>query len=356
MNRIIRDLSLCAAWCAASAVHAADHVDITWMSITNMYLDFGKTRVLADGYITRLPRDVFYSGQSGYGKTQRAVKPDVAAVKEVMDALGGPSAVNLLLTGHNHFDHSFDTGTWAKLSGARIIGAPTACLQVRAQGIPRARCTAVYGGESFEPEPGVHVYVIRWNHSGGPALNPELHEPRELSAVPRPDAGGALRAGVTEDCPNGGGNRAYLFVVDTAGGPLSIFFHDSASPVDLTTPIVMNGHDYGAPLRNLERALADAHLAGVDLWIGTGGRDVAALLLPVLKPRAHIPVHWDGLFGAFKAGTEQPFSDPALEKLLTDSGVRLVAPVQYMDKWRLDRTGLQPVDNTTVKQKLGFQR
>jgi hypothetical protein len=92
----------------------------------------------------------------------------------------------------------------------------------------------------------------------------------------------------------------------------------------------------------------------VDLWIGTGGTDVASLVLPVLKPKAYLPVHWDGLFGAFKAGPEQPFSDPPLEAALASAGVKLIKPVQYMDKWRLDRDGVRPVDNAAVKMRLGF--
>jgi L-ascorbate metabolism protein UlaG (beta-lactamase superfamily) len=357
MHRRFRDLvrPICVALCAATApAFAADHVDITWMSIANLHFDVGKQHVLADGYITRLPREVFYSGESGYGKTQRAVRPDERAVREVLGAMGGRTAVNLLLTGHNHFDHSFDTATWAKLTGARVIGARTACLQTRAQRLPESRCTAVSGGESFELEPGVRLYVIRWNHSGGPALNPELHAPVELDAVPRADANGALRAGVTEDFPNGGGNRAYLFKVAGPQGSFSWMFQDSGSAIDLAEPVVVGGQSYGAPLDNLRAAMRAAGLESVDLWIATGGADVARLVLPVLKPSAYLPVHWDGLFGAFKAGPPQPFSDPELAKLLAETGVKLVVPVQYMDKWRLDRDGVHPLENTAVKRALGF--
>jgi hypothetical protein len=34
--------------------------------------------------------------------------------------------------------------------------------------------------------------------------------------------------------------------------------------------------------------------------------------------------------------------------------VKLLKPGQYMDKWRLDRNGVQPVANTAVKSVLGF--
>ena len=355
MNPMFRMLFAGAALLGGTqALAAPDHVDITWMSITNMYFDLGNRKILADGYITRLPPEIFYSGASGYGKTQRAARPDEAAVREVLDALGGKKAVNLLLTGHNHFDHSFDTGTWAKLSGARVIGAPTACLQTRAQGIPARRCTPVLGGEVFELEPKVHLYAVRWNHSGGPALNPELHEPLELDGVPSPDASGALRAGVLEDYPNGGGNRAYLFTVDGPHSRFSWFFQDSGSPVDLHEPVVVAGKSYGAPLDNLRAAMKAAGIESVDLWIATGGRDIAALVLPVLKPKAYLPVHWDGLFGPFKAGPPKSYDDPELAKLLAETGTHLVTPVQYMDKWRLDSNGIRAVDNAIVKRKLGF--
>jgi hypothetical protein len=90
------------------------------------------------------------------------------------------------------------------------------------------------------------------------------------------------------------------------------------------------------------------------LWIGTGGRDVAALVLPVLKPKTYLPVHWDGLWRPFKAGVETPYSDPDLAALLAAADVRLAPPAQYMDKWRLDRAGLHAVDNSAMKRKLGF--
>jgi len=156
MCRILRNLFLCvAALGAGPLAHAApDHVDITWMSITNMHFALGQQRILADGYITRLPQEVFFGGANGFDSTRRPMKSDLAAVTEVFDAIGGKSAVNLLLTGHSHFDHSFDTANWARLSGARIIGSPTTCLRCVRQRFPRAvahRCSA---GKSSRSSPG----------------------------------------------------------------------------------------------------------------------------------------------------------------------------------------------------------
>ncbi len=75
-------------------------VDITWMSISNIYYEVSGAGILTDGYITRIPQSAFYGGGGGLGNSHSAYKPDVAAVSRVLDALGGPAKVTLLLTGH----------------------------------------------------------------------------------------------------------------------------------------------------------------------------------------------------------------------------------------------------------------
>jgi hypothetical protein len=346
----------CFALLASGAARAQpDHVDITWLSIANVHFDLGRVQILADGYVTRLPQDLFFGGGGGFAETHRPMHSDEAAVREVFDALGGKRGVNVLLAGHSHWDHTFDSATWARLSGARLLGPATACLQLRAQRIPRARCRPVDGGEAIELAPGVRMWVIRWNHSGTHEQNPEQHDPIELEAIPKPDASGALRAGVAEDFPNGGGTRAYLFRVDGPNGTFSWLYQDSAGASDLTNPIVIGGHDFGAPLDNLRRALAAARLDSVDLWIATGGADVASLVLPVAKPKAYLPVHWDGLFAPFKPGPAAPFADARLSAMLARARVPLVTPAGYADKWRLDPSGIKPLDNSTMKRALGLE-
>jgi hypothetical protein len=349
-----------AAFVALTTASAAapSFVDITWMSIANIYYEIGSLRILTDGYITRIPLSNFYGGGGGLAKTRRASKPDTAAVTRVLNAIGGASKVSLLLTGHSHFDHSFDTATWSGLTGAPIMGPISTCFQVKANPAVTAPCTAVYGGEKIALPDGVTTMrVVRWNHSGDSRSNPEQHNPVELAAVPIPDpVTGGLHAGVAEDFPNGGGGRGFLFTVAGSGGTISWFFQNSASTADLTLPIVINGVNFGAPLDNLKAAMTDAGLSSVDLWIGTGGAAVAQLVLPVIKPKAYLPIHWDGLGGAFLAGVPSAYSDSSLASLLSSSGVKLLKPVQYMDKWRLDHSGVQTVANTAVKQALGFTK
>ena len=53
--------------CALMSVQAAgpSFVDITWMSIANVYDELGSLRILTDGYITRLPQSAFSGGGGG---------------------------------------------------------------------------------------------------------------------------------------------------------------------------------------------------------------------------------------------------------------------------------------------------
>jgi L-ascorbate metabolism protein UlaG (beta-lactamase superfamily) len=332
------------------------HIDVTWMTVTNVYAELGSLNVLIDGYVTRIAQSNFFGGGGGLENTHSPIVPNAALVGQVLTALGGPGKVNLLLTGHSHFDHSFDTAAWSRLTNAPIIGSKTTCFQAVAQGIPVARCTEVLGGEKLTLTPGVTLRVIRWNHSGDSG-NPEQHDPVELAAVPIPDpATGGLRAGVAEDFPNGGGGRAFLFTLDGVEGPYTLLFMDSGGAQDLALPIVVGGVNYGAPIENLKAALADAGLSSVDLLIApsAGGGELAKLVVPVAHPKAYIPVHWDNFFAAFLA-RPPTFNDAAFTKYLGDQHVQLFAPVQVMDKWRLSRSGVQAVSNALVKQALPFQ-
>ena len=49
-----------------------------------------------------------------------------------------------------------------------------------------------------------------------------------------------------------------------------------------------------------------------------------------------------------------PFSDPADEDFLAKAGVKLIKPGQYMDKWRLDASGIRSVPNSEIKRALGL--
>lgn len=346
---------------AGSSALAADppKVEMTWLSIANWYFVIGGKRILMDGYVTRLPEKLFVASplyaNDRYTFTTGPAAVDMAAVTRVRDAMLGGDKLDLLLVGHSHWDHSWDTPAWSRLTGAPMVGGSSSCLQAAAQGVAAERCRSVGGGERIDLGEGVTMRVVRWNHSGD-LSNPVQHFARELYRPPVPDpAGGGLRAGVGEDYPNGGGNRAFLFTIDRPGGKLSFFVNNSASAFDLDQPIVVDGIDHGSPIGNLAAAMKDAGLAKVDLWIGTGGDAVAKKVVPVLHPATYLPSHWDGLFNAFWPGIPFPFKDEPLKTYLAEQKIALLPQTQYFDKFVLGPGGVTAVPNAEVKRKLGFE-
>jgi hypothetical protein len=159
---------------------------------------------------------------------------------------------------------------------------------------------------------------------------------------------------VGEDYPNGGGGRAFLFTVDRGGKRLSFFVHNSASAFDLDQDIIVDGVNYGAPLNNLKKAMQNAGLTGIDVYIGTGGTAIAQLIVPVVNPKVYIPNHWDGLFNNFWTGLPFPYKDDALASFLSARGIALMPEFQYFDGYRLDAHGVTRINNGRIKKKLGF--
>jgi len=344
--------------CAMPAVAAPPTVEMTWMSIANWYFKIGDKRILMDGYITRVPENLFVPSsvfpKDMYTYTKGPHGVDLPAITKVRDAVLGKDKLDLLLAGHAHWDHSWDTPAWSRLTGAPMIGSLSACLQANAQGVAGDACRIVSGGEKIDLGHGITMRVVRWNHSGD-NTNPIQHFARELYRPPVPDAAtGGLRAGVGEDYPNGGGNRAFLFTVDSSEGKLSFFVNNSASAFDLDKDVIVDGVSYGSPLGNLAAAMKDSGLTQVDAWIATGGAPVAQMVVPVIKPKPYIPNHWDGLFNPFWPGMPFPFKDDALRSYLDAQQIPLLAQAQYFDKLVLSPSGVARDTNHAVKAQLGF--
>jgi L-ascorbate metabolism protein UlaG (beta-lactamase superfamily) len=361
MPRRLAALAFAVVSCSLAAVAAAQsapRVELTWMSIANWDMKINDKRIMMDAYITRLPQSSFYPPPTIpndlYAYTRMPQGVDMESIRKVRDAELGSDKLDLLLVGHAHWDHSWDTPSWGKLTGAPLLGGISACMQAAAQGVPPASCRVVNGGEKVALGDGITMRVVRFNHSGD-ASNPIQHFARELYRPPVPDpATGGLRAGVGEDYPNGGGNRAFLFTVERGGEQVSFFVNNSASAFDLDKDILVDGVNYGSPLNNLRAAMRDAGLTQVDAWIGTGGKPVAEMVIPILHPRNYIPNHWDGLFNAFWPGMPYPFKDEALAGYLQAQNVALMPQQQYFDRYILTKAGVQRDENLEVKRKLGF--
>jgi L-ascorbate metabolism protein UlaG (beta-lactamase superfamily) len=367
-------ISLGAARPLWAASEKPQHVRLTWMSVTNWLFEVGTTRILMDGYITRIPEAAF----SGVGfATATPTKPDEPAIQRLLDALGDSGKIDFILTGHSHFDHSFDTAVWAKLTGARIIGSRSTCLQAAAQGAPASQCTSVEGGEVLPLGEQVTVRVVRWNHSGDVStpMGRVLYTPMELVKNPSVPAGAeGLRPGTLQDFPNGGGARAYLFTVTTTTGPVSWFYSNTGNADTFQQPAAVDEQFFraqgfpldnlvfaaqtSAPQDNLRAAMKDAGLNHVDVWIGYSDRGLAEAVSKILRPKVHIPHHWDGLFSSFFAGAPFPYTSVAgaegVATMLKTQAIILLPPQQYMDAYQLTAQGVTSIANEEVKRKLGL--
>src|SRR5476649_154339 len=136
-------LTACLEWFslgAAPPALAADapEIEMTWMSVANWYFKIGDLRIVLDGYISRVPGPPFFYAPKSYPGDQYAYTKapalvDVASVTRVRDAMLGSAKLDYVLSGHSHFDHSWDTPTWSKLTGAAMIGGQSSCYQAATQ-------------------------------------------------------------------------------------------------------------------------------------------------------------------------------------------------------------------------------
>src|SRR5204862_6766860 len=115
-------------------------VELTWMSIANWHFKIGDLRMVMDGYITRVPNNIFVRSTQfpadQFAFTSASWPSNVTDVMKVKFAMQNEARLDYVLAGHSHFDHTYDTALWAALTGAPIIGGKSTCLQAQSQGLP----------------------------------------------------------------------------------------------------------------------------------------------------------------------------------------------------------------------------
>jgi L-ascorbate metabolism protein UlaG (beta-lactamase superfamily) len=342
---------------------------LTWRSITNWLVEAGDTRILLDGYVTRVDRTIVNADGTSTGTT----KPDQAIVSRVGDVLLPDGKLDAILIGHGHWDHAVDASAWAHATDARIAGARSVCLQAEALGIAADRCTAVEGGEVLEIGPYVRARAVRWHHSGdSTAAGRTLRAPLELRERPAVDAAtGGLRPGFLEDYPNGGGARAWLITVRTSRGPVTLFWSntanaltwDSVLPPSDTSFLRAQGVDLSnlvwggsttAVRDHLSEAMRAEGLTAVDLWIGFPNARHIEQVASVLAPRTFIPQHWDDYMAPLLDGVARPFRPSSIEGALASAHIELVTPQRYFDRFRLEVGSVGAESGTGVRRRLGM--
>lgn len=343
-------------------------VTLTWLSVTNWLLEAGDTRILFDGYVSRVDRSTVEAD----GSSTLPAPLDTAAVQRVRAAVLPDRALDWVLVGHAHWDHGFDVPAWARLTGARIAGARTVCHQAAAHGVAADRCTAVEGGEVLELGPGIIARAVRWHHSGADTdAGRILRAPLELRDPPTLDpATGGLRPGFLEDYPNGGGARAWLITVETAAGPFTLLWSNTGNPLAWDTPIAADSvlfRERGIDIRHLEwatshiptrdhlaEALADAGLEAVDLWIGATDSAHVRQVASLLHPRFYAPHHWDDFWLPLEESPGRVFPRETVEAVTDDAGIEVIVVERLFDRIVFSGERVRREDGDNVRETMGM--
>ncbi len=174
---------------APAAAHAQAtspaQVSLTFLGTGGWKVTDGRTVVLLDPYLTRLPttalRGVHWTSHGyvadGPG-TDPVLYPDTAMLATAL-----PRADYILVT-HCHADHLLDVPFVARRTGARVIGNENAARLLRATGVADSQIITVRGGEDFDlgsfsvrAMPGLHSYVGGIGYYDGRSVPENLKAP-----------------------------------------------------------------------------------------------------------------------------------------------------------------------------------
>ena len=197
--------------------------------------------------------------------------------RKVRNAMLGTDKLDLLLVGHAHWDHSWDTPAWSRLTGAPMIGSLSACLQANAQGVTGAAAASSAAARRSTLGDGVTMRVVRWNHSGDAPTRSSTSRASctgRRCPTPRP-AGCAPASARTIRTAAAIARFSSPSIRPRASSRSSSTTRRARSTS--TRTCVVDGVSYGSPLGNLAAAMKDAGLTQVDAWIGdrrrAGGED-----------------------------------------------------------------------------------
>ena len=310
---------------AALAMSCADSqaptvTSFTWLGVTHWLVETPAGSLLLDAYTSRppfTPAGPTAAGLELFRRIEAAVRP--------------PPPVRWIFVGHSHFDHALDVGPIALETGAMVIGSRSTCFIAAAQGLSPERCTAVEGGETLSLDPRLEVRVVRVPHSSPDSIG----RFEELSAPPQ----SAL------DAPNGG-NLGFLFRLRDG---VSWFYTNSIAPIDSDDG---SGVDFATVL--------SATLGGAEppnLWLGApfGGSATLDPYLDIVRPKAFVPHHWDGLTPVLADGPTIRFDPGGLDEDLAARGTALVVPDAYLEKVELGPNEVRLDPNLEVRTALGLR-
>jgi L-ascorbate metabolism protein UlaG (beta-lactamase superfamily) len=151
----------------------ASPVRATFVGVSTLMFDDGKSAILVDGFFSR----------PGFFKTALGrVGPDTQAVTVALRKLGlidGPLTLLAVVTAHSHYDHAMDAPLVARLTGAQLLGSESTAFIGLGQGLDNNQITIAEKNRNYAFGPFV-VQMIPSLHSPTPWNNG--HDGGELVA------------------------------------------------------------------------------------------------------------------------------------------------------------------------------
>lgn len=189
---------------AASAQDEKGRITLTYLGTAGWEISDGKTVVLIDPYLTRIPA---FEQCCGYDRLLELLRPS-GVPSTAPSPAGGPRRVRLddelisdtamidkhitradfILVTHSHVDHIMDVPYIARKTGATVIGHQSTINVVRASGITDDKLITVRGGEDYEFGmlslriiPSLHSPLFQKHYFDGRQIPSTVRPPFKLS-------------------------------------------------------------------------------------------------------------------------------------------------------------------------------
>ncbi|MCH9669253.1 MAG: MBL fold metallo-hydrolase [Actinomycetia bacterium] len=119
------DLEAYSAYVSVPAAAPTTPLSVAWGGVTTLLVDDGSSAVLTDG---------FFSRPSLSTVATRRLKPSPSRIDAGLAELG-VTRLEAVVPLHTHYDHAMDSSAVAQLTGASLLGGPSAALIGRGHGL-----------------------------------------------------------------------------------------------------------------------------------------------------------------------------------------------------------------------------
>lgn len=239
------------------AATGAPHVTATWMGTAGVMFDDGTTALLVDPFVSRPSL-----GRVAFG---RPVPVDEARI-DLWMKMPGIDRTAAVFVSHSHYDHSMDAPSFAKRTGARLVGSESTAIIGERSGLPSERIDVVQPGTPMR----FGDFTVTMLHS--------QHGKAVAGRVPYP-------GNVESDFETPAKAKDYRM-----GGAYAIVVE----------------HPTGTAVHHASAGWAPRMYEGIDadvVFLGLAGRDDTAkyldAVLDATGARRVVPIHWDNFFRGF---------------------------------------------------------